>query len=174
MKAWREITPEQMSKNPFTMFINDWALLTVKRGNTVNSMTVSWGATGYFWKEPCATVYVRPQRFTCELLRDADSYSLSFFGPEKNCKDALTIMGRNSGRDMDKYAAANLTVAEQNGVPFVEEADLVFLCEKRYMQLLDMDSVPANQRAQVRETFYPSGDNHYLVIGRITQMLQEA
>lgn len=174
MKAWKEIKPAEMGKNPFTMFIDDWALLTVKKGDKVNSMTVSWGAAGYFWKEPSATVYVRPQRFTCELLRDADTYSLSFFGPEKHCKDALTIMGRNSGRDMDKYAAAGLTVAEQEGIPFVEEADLVFLCEKRYMRLLDLDAVPEDQREQVRETFYPTGDNHYLVIGRIRKMLQEA
>lgn len=174
MKNWKEITPAEMVKNPFTMFIDDWALLTVKKGDKVNSMTVSWGAVGYFWKEPCATVYPRPQRYTCELLRDADSFSLSFFGPEKNCKDALTIMGRNSGRDMDKYEKAGLTVAYEDGVPFVEEADMVFLCEKRYMQLLDMNAVPEAQREQVRETFYPTGDNHCLVIGRIKKILREA
>lgn len=173
MKNWKVISPAEVTKNPFTMFIDDWALLTVKSGDTVNSMTVSWGGVGYFWKKPAATVYVRPQRFTCELLQKADSFSLSFFGKEKNCKEALTIMGRNSGRDMDKYAASGFTVAQRDGVPFVEQADMVFLCRKRYMHLLAEEGIPAADRQAVMEEFYPKGDNHNLVIGEILTILQE-
>lgn len=173
MKEWNVLAPAQMTKNPFTMFIDDWALLTVKHGGRVNSMTVSWGAVGHFWKVPAVTVYVRPQRFTCELLNEADTYSLSFFAKEKGLRDALTIMGRNSGRTVDKYAMSGLHVAERDDIPFVEEADLVFLCEKRYMNLLSMDAIPAAQRETVQQTFYPAGDNHNLVIGEIKTILQE-
>ena len=86
-----------MQVDPFTKFEKDWALLTAGTEGHFNSMTIGWGALGTVWNKDVLTVYVRPDRYTWQFLKDSDTFTVAFF-PER-CRKALTIMGTLSGRD---------------------------------------------------------------------------
>ena len=129
-----------MQVDPFTKFEKDWALLTAGTEGHFNSMTIGWGALGTVWNKDVLTVYVRPDRYTWQFLKDSDTFTVAFF-PER-CRKALTIMGTLSGRDGDKVAAAGLTPRFlPQGITF-EEAAETFVCRKIYMAPMAYEDVP--------------------------------
>jgi len=48
----RTMDPKELQVNPFTVFDDDWALLTVGTEDRLNAMTISWGGLGTFWDAP--------------------------------------------------------------------------------------------------------------------------
>ena len=81
--------------------IKKGVLLTVKAGNKVNSMTISWGTLGIEWAVPIFTAFVREHRYTREILDQADSFTINIPLEGANRK-ILGYMGTKSGRDTDK------------------------------------------------------------------------
>lgn len=83
-----------------------WRL--IRTGNEearYNAMTASWGHLGAVWERPggkahmglpTAVVYVRPQRYTKELLDREDIFTLSVFG--EGFRRVLAYMGTHLGR----------------------------------------------------------------------------
>ena len=114
MSEFKKIQPEQVSRNPFTLIGRDWALLTGGTPKKCNPMTVSWGGVGVLWNKPVATVYVRPQRYTLEMLYAEDQFTLCFF-EEGTHRDTLAYCGKVSGRDTDKVKDCGLTVIDFDG-----------------------------------------------------------
>ena len=55
-------------------------------------------------------------------------FSLTVF--ENSWRKMLDYCGTVSGRDEDKVAKADLTVAHKDGVPYFEENRMAFLCKK--------------------------------------------
>lgn len=104
--AFRSVPYDSLSLNPFTKIGKEWALLTAGDENGFNTMTVSWGAMGFMWGKPSVTVYIRPQRYTKEFVDTRDTFTLSFYPAEK--KDALSYLGKVSGRDEDKVKKGRL------------------------------------------------------------------
>ena len=118
------------------MFPKDWALVSVGNLEKNNGCTIGWGSFGTLWTRPgksgaTATVYLHPSRYTCELLKKADTFTISFFPPEY--KKALGYMGYHSGRNENKAAAAGLTPVElpEGGLSY-KEASVSFVCHKLY------------------------------------------
>lgn len=141
MKDFRLISPEEL-ENVFRLIGKDWMLITAagkgQDGNdTVNTMTASWGGMGVLWNKPVAFCFIRPQRYTFTLTEQSERFSLSFL-PEAY-RGALRLCGSKSGRDTDKFAAAGLTSAFADGVPYVGEARLVLICRKLYTDVLKKD-----------------------------------
>ena len=128
MSQWKEISPEQMVQNPFTLIGKDWGLVTAGTSEKVNTMTVSWGGVGIMWGKPVAFIFIRPQRYTKEFIDNNNVLSLSFYDDTK--REMLSFMGSKSGRDLDKITEMGLTVAFDNQVPYFEEAKTV-LCLKK-------------------------------------------
>ena len=91
---------DQVEMNPFTSIGQDDFLLSAGDENGWNTMTAGWGGLGYMWGKPCCFVFVRESRYTLSFMDTFDSFSVSFFQPEK--KRILYFYGRNSGRDTDK------------------------------------------------------------------------
>ena len=154
-----------MNVNPFTKFEKDWALLTAGTEERYNSMTIGWGSLGTVWNKDVLTVYVRPDRYTWEFLRDNEYFTVSFF-PE-SCREALAIMGRMSGLDGDKAAAAGLTprVLPQ-GITF-KEATETFVCKKIYMAPMAYEDVPP-----VAQRIYQNGiEPHWIIMGEVVDYL---
>ncbi len=155
--------------DPLSLFIDRWAVLTAGSQEKFNGMTVSWGSLGTIWRNPAATVYVRHSRYTHEILDNTDTYTLSFF-PEKY-KDALTIMGRNSGRDTDKISMAGLTpefLPDGKGVTY-KEAELVLVLKKRFAQDMATDCM----KPEIAEEFYSNHDDHTIYIGEIIDIIEK-
>ena len=115
--AFREISVEQLKDNPFTLINKDWMLITAGDGEKHNTMTASWGGVGELWGKYVSTIYIRPQRYTLEFVEREEYYSLCFFGPEY--RQALSLCGSKSGRDVDKDAATGLTPLLRPGRPLL-------------------------------------------------------
>ena len=64
--------------NPFSEIGNDWFLITAKnKSGKINSMTGGWGNFGFIWRKPVVTVYIRPERYTYEIIEDSDYHRRS-------------------------------------------------------------------------------------------------
>ena len=61
-----------------------------------------------------------------------DYFTLAFFGEEH--REALNLCGRVSGRDEDKIKEAGLTPYYVDGTVAFEEAKMIFVCKKVYVQ----------------------------------------
>lgn len=164
----RHIEPKQIEKNPFSMIGDQWMLITAGNGEVCNTMTASWGGVGVLWQKPVATCYVRPQRYTKQFLDREAFFTLTFFGEEH--RDALKLCGTKSGRDMDKVKECGFTVKTAAcGAPYFEEAELVIVCRKQYVQDFDPAAIPDEVKAQQ----YPNRDYHTMYIGEIVEVLSK-
>lgn len=159
----RKIEPKALEENVFSLFDDQWALITAGTAENCNTMTASWGGLGVLWHRPVATIYVRPQRYTYEFIEREDYFSLSFF--EEEWREQLSYCGTASGREEDKFAACGFHV-EYDQAPYIREARLVLLCKKLYHHDLD----PAHFPPEARE-FYDN-DYHRMYIGEIVQVLR--
>ena len=165
--AFREISVEQLKDNPFTLINKDWMLITAGDAEKHNTMTASWGGVGELWGKYVSTIYIRPQRYTLEFVEREEYYSLCFFGPEY--RQALSLCGSKSGRDVDKDAATGLTPCFDQAAPYYEQARLVFLCSKLYRQ--DMEESAFLDKG-VLEKWYDN-DLHRMFIGEIVKVLEK-
>ena len=160
----KEVDVKSLNISPFTAIGDDWMLVTAGDQDSHNTMTASWGGLGVLWRKPMATIYVRPQRYTFGFIEQSDEFTLSFFGPQ--WKKALSYCGAVSGRDEDKFAACGFHVAAAGQAPYIQEADLVLVCKKRYWNDLD----PAHMDAEALQE-YKAKDYHRMYLGEITQVL---
>lgn len=141
------------------------ALLTAGDKTGCNTMTIGWGQNGLVWGLPVCTVYVRPERYTYEFMESHDYFTLSIL-PESE-KKAMALCGTKSGRDTDKIAACGLTLAYGAGdAPYFEQAELVLVCRKLYVQDLDLGGM-----AEKVQTFYgpAQGGIHRAYTGEILE-----
>jgi flavin reductase (DIM6/NTAB) family NADH-FMN oxidoreductase RutF len=139
------------------------AFLTVG-GPTPNTMTIGWGAIGFFWNRPVFLAVVRLSRHTHGLLLNSGTFTVSV--PTKNdLKQQLAFAGTASGRDVDKFSGHGLTAAPALKVdaPIVAECGLHFECRVRLMQDMTADRMDPS----VLKTAYPVGDLHTMFFGEI-------
>lgn len=163
---WKKIDPKQLEQNVFSMIGEQWMLVTAGSQEACNTMTASWGGLGVLWNKPVATAYIRPQRYTKQFLDDSEYFTLSFFGEEY--RKQLTLCGRASGRDVDKVKECGFTVcAGEGGAPYFDQAQVVLVCRKRFVQQMD----PANIPEDIQQSVYPTRDYHYIYIGEIVEAL---
>ena len=165
--AFREISVEQLKDNPFTLINKDWMLITAGDAEKHNTMTASWGGVGELWGKYVSTIYIRPQRYTLEFVEREEYYSLCFFGPEY--RQALSLCGSKSGRDVDKDAATGLTPCFDQAAPYYEQARLGFLCRKLYRQ--DMEKSAFLDKGLLEKWY--DNDLHRMFIGEIVKVLEK-
>lgn len=128
--AYRVIPAGEIEGNLIDKINREWALISARDGDRINTMTASWGTFGTLWGRPVATVFIRPQRYTFGLAEKAGFLTLSFFGD--GYREALRYCGSHSGRDGDKFAAAGLTPVLEDGIVYPAEARLVLVLKKLY------------------------------------------
>ena len=163
---WKKIDPKHLEQNVFSMIGDQWMLVTAGNKDNCNTMTASWGGLGVLWGKCVATAYIRPQRYTREFMDREEYFTLSFFGEEY--RKALSLCGSKSGRDMDKVKECGFTVMEgEGGAPYFDQAQLVLVCRKRFVQAMDEANIPED----VKEKFYADADYHYIYIGEIVEAL---
>lgn len=168
MSQFYEISPEQIEKNPFTMIGKEWMLISAQNDDVCNGMTASWGGVGVLWNKNVCFCFVRPQRYTNELLEKTDRFSLSFF--DESYRDTLNYFGRVSGRDEDKIAHSGLHVATCEGAPYYEESSLTVICHKLYAGEIDPKDILASG---IDEAMYPNKDYHKVYIGEMVKVLMK-
>lgn len=149
---------------------NDWMLVTAGTPEDCNTMTVSWGQLGVLWSRPVISVFLRPERYTCEFVDREERFSVSLFQPGTH-KDEMNLLGTKSGRDGDKITESGLTVVSLNGVPAFEEAQMVFVCRKLFKQEFKKECF---FDPEILETYYPNEDFHYVFAGEIEEVYRKA
>ena len=147
----------------------EWALLTAGTKERQNTMTVSWASIGVLWHRPMVNIFVRPERYTYEFVEAEAYFSLAFFSPEY--REALSLCGKKSGREVHKASACGFTVAEgaEGGVYF-QEADLALICKKRYRTALE-----TSQMIDVDPALYYGGHHggvHVMYMGEIVEIYE--
>ena len=150
-----------MKINPFDKFNKDWALVTAGDINHFNSMTISWGSMGTIWGKDVITIYVRPDRYTFEFLKQYDTFTVSFY--DQQYRPALDIMGSKSGRDINKAEACNFEAVEVDGSISYKQAKETFVCKKIYCAQMKYEDVP-----EYGQKIYQNGiEPHYIIMGEV-------
>ena len=160
--SFKEINIRDINQSAVKLINDDWALVTAAADGAVNSMTVSWGGMGEIWGKDVVYIFIRPQRYTYELLEKTDVFSMSFFGGEY--KKELTYFGRNSGRDGNKYEATGFSTVMLDGTECVEQAKINLVLKKLAFQDID----PKGFLDESIEGNY-NGDYHRVYIGEIVK-----
>lgn len=140
------------------------AFLTVKSGDKVNTMTISWGSIGFMWNRPVFTVLVRKSRYTHNLIQNADEFTVSV--PLNNSlKDALLFCGTKSGRDIDKINHCGLTLEDGKKIstPIIGQCELHYECKIVYRQPMN----PQMITQEVKDNSYSNEDYHTIYYGEI-------
>ena len=133
--------------------VNDAVLLTTKKDDQVNTMTISWGGMAIEWGKPLFITYVRESRFTKEFLDATGEFTVNL--PMREIDKKITaVCGAKSGRDMDKIAELGLTLEEPEKVqvPGIRELPLTLECRVLFKQEQDL----ANLDAADVEKWYPA------------------
>ncbi len=161
---------EVLEFNPFTKLSNEWAAIVTEANGKINAMTASWGGLGIIWGKNACTIYIRDSRYTKELLDKSDTFSVCFLGEGKK-HSTLQYLGKASGRDEDKIAAAGLDINYHKDVAFLDTADFVIICRK-------MAATPIREEdfvdPSIKETYYSGkdeGNMHTMYIGEILEIL---
>ena len=131
-------------------------LLTTKRGEEVNTMTIGWGTVGIEWGKPVFVAYVRESRHTRVLLDETGEFTVNIpiDGIDRNI---IAVCGTKSGRDLNKIEALNLTLEEpdQISVPGIKELPLTIECKVLFRNVQDESRLPE----PIRSRFYTGGSN---------------
>ncbi len=166
--SFREISPDTFDYSPFRLIGKDWLLITAPdatKESGANAMTASWGGVGVLWNKNAATIYVRPQRHTYSLLENADRISLCIL-PEE-LRDTHKILGRASGREMDKLKECSLDCSDIDGVKVINQSNVIMICRKMYADDLKKDKFIDKEQYK----HYPSDDFHRFYILEIEKIL---
>lgn len=154
-------------ENVVELLSQSWGLVTAGDKNGCNTMTVSWGAIGELWGKDCATVYIRPQRYTREFMDSNDYFSLSFY-PDDMKKQIHGVCGSKSGRDVDKAQECGITPCFDENAPYFEEARMVLICKKMAVGKFSPEEFVDDT---ICEKWYPQNDFHYIYYGEIEKVL---
>lgn len=142
------------------------AFFTAGDSNKANTMTISWGSVGFMWRKPMFMALIRTTRYTNEFLDLGTTYTISI--PENgDMKEALSICGTKSGRDIDKEKEAGIRFINGRSVetPVVEGCKKYYECKVVLRQEMDLDKMDKD----IVKSCYESDAKHILYFGEIIE-----
>jgi len=142
-------------------------LLTTKKDDFVNTMTIGWGTIGIEWGKPVFVAYVRESPFTREILDATGTFTVNI--PMSGAdKKIVSLCGTKSGRDLDKIRELGLHLEESEviDVPGIREMPLTLECKVIYRNVQDESRLPQN----IQDRYYSAinaKDFHIAYYGEI-------
>ena len=133
-------------------------------GEKPNTMTIGWGAACYMWGRPVFVALVRPQRYTYELLRHTDIFTVSV--PTKDpLRRELAFAGCDSVSDEDIFSGHGLTAVPALKVPapIVGECGLHIECRI----VLRQDMTEDRMAQEILDYTYKAHDLHAMYFGEV-------
>lgn len=161
---FRDINIKDLKDNIIEIISKEYMLITAGNKEKYNMMTASWGFMGEMWGENSVAVVVRPERYTMEFIENSEFFTLTFYG---NNKDIHKVCGSKSGRDVNKTAECGLTPIANDRYVYFDEARLVMVIKKQYVQPMDKAFLTDKT---VDEKWYKNGGWHNLIIGSIERI----
>lgn len=144
--------------------------LTTAANGMQNTMTIGWGSLGFMWGKPVFTVMVRQSRYTKQLI-DANAEFTVSIPMNDNFTAALALCGTKSGRNINKFAAANIVPipGKTVSVPIIKGCGLHLECK-----ILDTETMQeANFDKNLAAKWYQDKDWHTYYTGIITAAYTE-
>ncbi len=132
------------------------------KGRPANVMTIGWATYGRIWGQPMCIVFVRPSRYSYELITQAGAFTVNCM-PEGS-EPAIARCGTVSGRQIDKVAEQGWTAANGLAVPapYIAEATIHVECRTVFTSKITKELDPA-----MLAQFYPQGDLHDVYFGQV-------
>ena len=144
------------------------AILTAGNKKLYNSMVIEWGSLGVAFKKPIFTVYVKPDRYTYEVMEKSDTFTVNFI--ERKLMKKFAIYGTKSGKDINKEeeAGTHIKFLEKGGVTF-DEAVEVYVCKIMAKSIIDEKTMDPYIKELYRNNVkvYKTEVPHVLYIGEI-------
>ena len=144
------------------------AILSVGNKNLYNSMTIEWGSLGVAFKKPVFTVYVKPDRYTYEVMEKSDIFTVNFI--ERKLLKKFAIYGTKSGKDINKEeeAGTHIKFLEKGGITFGEAVE-VYVCKKMAKSIIDEKTMDPYIKELYRNNVkvFKTETPHVLYIGEI-------
>lgn len=166
----KETTIETLkAENAIDLIAKDWFLVTAGTKDSYNTMTANWGGLGFLWNKNVAFVFIRPERYTHGFIEREDRLTLSFY-PEE-CREALTVCGTKSGRDIDKAAETGLQPVElPSGTMTFAQARLTLDCKVIFKNVMKEEDFVDQE---IIKTWYGNvGHYHSVYVVEIEKVYQ--
>ncbi len=163
------IDVKNIREDVFTLVGEDSGILTAGTPEKFNSMVTSWGGWGIVFGKPGVFHFLRSNRYTLELMREQQVYTVSFFDNE--FKDDIMQFGMKSGRDSDKMKETKLTAVQTpDGNPAYKEAKIILECRlAEVTTVVPEDFYNEEDRKFVVDAHAETGEYHKLVLSQITK-----
>ncbi|MGQ9597611.1 MAG: flavin reductase family protein [Thermoproteota archaeon] len=149
--------------------LNRPGLLLVSMGKTIgpNVMTIGWGFMGVLWGLPMFVAFVRPSRYTHQVLEEAGDFTINV--PAKDMEKAVSICGTISGRTVDKFKEARLNTVPSKRVksPIIRQCIAHLECLILYRIPLEAKRIPHSIKEL--DLGYSRGDYHDVYFGEIVE-----
>lgn len=162
---FKEISAKDIKGNLIEAIANEWMLITAGNEKDFNMMTASWGYMGEIWGSDSAVALIRPTRHTLKFVNENDYFTLSFYGEEG--REYHKVCGSLSGKDVNKAEMTGLVPVFGEKAPYFEQARLVLVCKKQYVQKMEENCFTDKEPLQK----WYDGDLHYMFIGKIEKVL---
>ncbi len=160
---FKEINPKEISDNLIKAIADEWMLISAGDKEEHNMMTASWGFMGEMWGNESVIAMIRPQRYTMKFVEENEYFALSFYGDNKAIHK---VCGSQSGRDVNKTELTGLTPVYSDSTVYFEEARLVIICKKQYLDSLKEECFTDKEPLKCYD-----GDFHNIIIGKIEKVL---
>lgn len=169
-QLFKSIDVKDIPGEPFTLISENYGILTVGNPDKFNSMITSWGGWGIQFGKPAVFHMLRSNRYTLELIREQDKYTVSFF--DEKYKQDIMPFGRQSGRDSNKMTETQLSpVQTPNGRMAYKEASIILECTLQGVTTVSPDDFKnEDNRKFITDAYAETGDYHKIVFSEITNV----
>ena len=169
-QLFKSIDVKDIPGEPFTLVSENYGILTVGNPDKFNSMITSWGGWGIQFGKPAVFHMLRSNRYTLELIREQDKYTVSFF--DQKYKQDVMPFGTKSGRNSNKMAETQLTpVQTPNGRMAYKEASIILECTLQGVTTVSPDDFKnEDNRKFITDAYAETGDYHKIVFSEITNV----
>ena len=168
---FKPIEPKDILESSFTLVGQDFSVLTAGNSSQYNSMVASWGGWGILFNQPAVFHMLRSNRYTLELMRKTQIYTMSFY--DDKYKNDVLPFGASSGRDSDaKMKNTKLTAIQTPAGKMVfKEAKLILECKLIQVTTVSPADFPVEDHKKfVIEAHAETNDYHKTVFGEITNV----
>jgi flavin reductase (DIM6/NTAB) family NADH-FMN oxidoreductase RutF len=169
-QLFKQISAEEVCDqfNVFTLVGKDFYAITAGKKNHYNSMIGSGGGFGLFFKKPTTWCLFRTDRYTLEIIKKEQTYTLTYF-PEEYKKQML-FLGSKSGRDSEKMKEVDLTSVQMlSGDMSFKEARLIIECQLTAIITPNPNDFCSQEaKDYIDEAYKDANEYRKLVFGEIT------
>ena len=170
-ELFKIIDVKEIEEDVFTLVNEDFSVLTSGNPSHYNSMVASWGGWGILFNKPVVFHLLRSNRYTLELMRKENSYTMTFFDEE--FKEDLIQFGMSSGRDSDEKMKNTQLTAVQTpaGNMTYKEAKIIIECKLIQVTTVSPDDFLVEENRQfIVDAHAETNDYHKIVYGEITNV----